>query len=272
MPFGRYDCHVHAFSHTASIMSDMLPQIMLVPKAAEDDIIKLKLKHDGNHSEMVTAILSQHSSAANVADKLYSALTGNGVAIAYYNGNQWKMCPSSLPSIPSETQYDAALVMSQLRNMTMQLEQLATAVTNNSRNQSEQLLAVLTENMSMVVTSVVDTLEERRIADMTSQYHYPKQHENEAVFANPTMTVKQLEQQTWTETFYRQKNLTTGFLFDCHCKQRPPPKARDTVSQAPPQTQCGRSVAVLFNEVGHRLLRPRVPPSTWELLFDACSF
>ena len=72
-------------------MSVISSQFFLVPKATQGDLLLLHLEHGHNHRNLAVALIDLYPNAANVADIIINALEGNGVAIAYYAGNEWMM-------------------------------------------------------------------------------------------------------------------------------------------------------------------------------------
>ena len=53
----------------------------------------LQWEHGCNHCDLAAALIKIHRGAANVNDELISALDGNEVAISYYAGDKWMVCP-----------------------------------------------------------------------------------------------------------------------------------------------------------------------------------
>ena len=136
-------------------MSDVLLQTMLIPETAKRNVEKMKSEHGHNYADMANAILLLHPGAANVREELPIALAGK---FAYHSGNEWMMGPS--PLTPSENQHDMDVMMSYMKNVSVQLEQinaqLAAMKIDTSHDQSEQLdtrLTIIDDRMAVIETN-----------------------------------------------------------------------------------------------------------------------
>ena len=139
----------------------MPSQILLVPKAAKDDMLMLQWELGHSHHDLATALIKLHPRAAKVEDELISALEGNEVVITYYAGDKWMIVGPLYPSTSGNQHH--AILMKQLEHLTsliththLQMEQINTRLAAIETNTSvERWTERWTEALPMVSNAVI---------------------------------------------------------------------------------------------------------------------